>query len=130
MHNMICVTLVCIPRLVKNVKIVIYSDTVNVIHVKLCMILYSTTHWAYPVHNSFSDLGYISRLQQCWNSFNREFCFLIKLSWNFVGLWSKSSRWWICHCCSLLHIYKGYNIKRCVFWFDKNSNVGFLADTA
>ena len=42
----------------KNFKVVIFSDIINVIIVKVCMM-------ALLIHITFSDLGYISRSQQC-----------------------------------------------------------------
>ena len=70
MHNMICVTtvvfkgdnkkkIVCqLSGLVENFNTGIYSDTINVINVKLCiMVLHFQT--------TFSDLDHISRSQQC-----------------------------------------------------------------
>ena len=51
------------------------------------------------------------------NTFNWKIWVLIQLSSNFVGSSSKSSRKWIYHYFSLLHIFKGDDWR--VFWFDK-----------
>ena len=59
----------------------IYSDTINVI----CQTLRNgTSHWALPVHTTWSDLEHISRWPQCWTVLT-EFFFLLNLtqiSWN------------------------------------------------
>ena len=80
MHNMICVTLVCIQEdnmffvgqvsgLVKNSNIAIYTDTINVINVKLCMMVLLIDY------TPFSDLDHISRSQQCQTVLTENFVF-------------------------------------------------------
>ena len=49
-----------------------------------------TTYWALPVHTTCSDRDHISRSHQCWTVLAENV--LVQLSWNFVGLLSKSSR--------------------------------------
>ena len=84
MQNMICVTgvytreminIFCesLSDLVKNCNIGIYSDTMQD----------DTSHWAWPVHTTFSDLGLISRSQQHQKVLTEHFVLLS--SWNFVG---------------------------------------------
>ena len=42
----------------KDLNVAIFSDTVSMINGKLHD---GSTHWALPIHTTFSDLGYISR---------------------------------------------------------------------
>ena len=49
-----------VSGLVKNFNVGIYSDTIYVINVKLCMVVLLR---ALPAQNTFSDLGHISKSQ-------------------------------------------------------------------
>ena len=53
-----------IVRCGKNFNVAVFSDTMNVINFKLCMMVL-LTHWALPVHTSFGALDHISRSQVC-----------------------------------------------------------------
>ena len=53
-----------------------------------------TTHWALPIHPTFSDLDRISR-SAVLNSFNWKVYVFIWLMWNFMGLFTTSNRSWI-----------------------------------
>ena len=88
-----------VSGLVENFNIGIFSDTINVINVKLCMMVHDD--WA------------------LWRNY-----VLIWLSWNFVEFLNASSRSWIYHNFLLLHIFKG-DI-RWVSWLDKNVMLAFL----
>ena len=60
--------------LVENSNSGIFSDTVNIINVKLCMmVLYIKL---LPVHKTFSDLDIILRSQQCQIVLPEKFMFL------------------------------------------------------
>ena len=91
--------------LVKDCNIGIFSDTINVINVKVCMmILLTELFLLIPFLLTLALFQGKKKSNSCtWKSY-----LLIWSSWNFVGLFSKSSRWWICHyycfhCC----IYSG-----------------------
>ena len=62
-----------VSGLVRNLKLEIYLDTIYVINVK--NLLNGTTHWALSAHTSFTDLGHISRSQQCWTVLIENFVF-------------------------------------------------------
>ena len=127
---MICVTLVCIEgrslTCFSSVKCLGSLETLTLAfrhhkYDKFQSLHDGTTHWAFL----FIPLFKVTAVSY---SFNWKWCVLIHLGWNYVGLLNKSIRWiWINHYFSLLHIVNGDNW--CVFWFDKNFNVGFLADT-
>ena len=61
------------------------------------------------------------------NNCNWGFYVFIRLSWNFVGLVSTSSRSWRYNCCWLSHIFKWDNWR--AFWFHRNFIVGFFTNT-
>ena len=74
MHNMKCMTGVCsreiidmflvgqVPWLVRNFSIGIFSDTINVINVKLCIMI---LHTELCLFITLSGIDIISRSQQC-----------------------------------------------------------------
>ena len=53
----------------------IYSDTINVINVRLCIVVL-INYWALPVHFTFSYLDQISRSQQCQTVLFENYVFL------------------------------------------------------
>ena len=110
--------------LVKNFNIQIFSDTINVIKVKVCMMV---LHIELYLFITLSVTLTYFKVTAMSNNFNLKFYFHIQLSWNSVGLWSTSSRLWICHYSLLSHIFKGDNCH--VSWFDKNFIVGAFTDT-
>ena len=58
--------------LVENFNNKIFSDTIDVISVKLCLI----SHWALSVHTTSSGFDRISRAQQCRTVLTEKFMFL------------------------------------------------------
>ena len=113
MYNMICVTgmysreilihvvffpLVWCLELSKS-YIGIYSDTINVIHVKLCMMVLIEMYLLIPrfrvtvMSNSINrKLGVLIQFSGCRTVLIENFVFLSNLVEPFVGLFSKSSR--------------------------------------
>ena len=113
-----------VSGLVENFNIGVFSDNINVVNVKLCMMILHTELYL------FVTLSVTLTLIQGHSSvsFNWKFYVPIQLSWNFVGLLSTSSKSWIYHCFWLPHVYKGDNWH--VSWFDKNFIIGSMMDTA
>ena len=80
------------PAKGKNFNIMIFSDTINMINVKLCMmvVLIELSH---SYHFQWPWLYF--KVIAVSNSFSWKLNVLIQLSWNFVGLLIMSSRSWI-----------------------------------
>ena len=90
----------------KHFNIVIFSGTVNIINVKLCMMyLFSFTRVCH-----FQRPWFLFQGQSMLNNLNWKLYVLIWLSWNFVWLFITSSRSWIDdHYFWFLHVFKGDN---------------------
>ena len=59
----------------ETVNVGIYSDTINVLHVKLCMMILLIELYLFT---TLSDLDHISRSQQCRTVLTENFVFLSK----------------------------------------------------
>ena len=71
----------------ENFNIGIFSDTLNGINVKLCMIVLLIELYLFvPLSVPYFKVKGVS------NNFNGKFCVLIQLSLNFIGLLGMSSR--------------------------------------
>ena len=95
-----------------------------------CQIVHDgTTHWALPVHYTFTVLvtfDIISRSWQCRTVLPFKLYVIIQSSWNFVGLLSTSSRSWI----TTVFYFHTYSMEIVdVSWFYKNVIVGFFVGT-
>ena len=62
-----------------------------------CQTLHGTTHWALPVHYTFSDLDIVSRSHQCQKVLIDFLCVLIRLSRNIWKIVKYVKHVMICH---------------------------------
>ena len=109
----------------KNFNVVIFSDTINMINVKLYKLLLLTE--LCPSYH-FQWLWSYFKVTAVSNRFNWKFNILIHFSWNFVQLLIKSSRSWTYYYFLLLNMFKGDNWNISSFE-KKNFIVGFFSDT-
>ena len=109
--------------LAKNIYTGIFSDTINVVKVQLCMTVLLIELYLFIAHSPWPYF----KVTAVSNSFNWELYLFIWLSSNFVALLSTSSSSQIYHYFWLLHILKGGNWH--VSGFDKHFIVSFFMDT-
>ena len=97
-------------ELVKHFNIWIFSDTINLINVKLCMMVLHIERYLFITLSVTLTVyqGHVSIKQFNWK-FYVLIIRLVWLIWNFVGLLSTSSRSWIYHYFWLLHTFKRNN---------------------
>ena len=79
-----------LSRLVENfdTKIFFFSDTINLIHVTLCMMeiyLFIPPSVILTIFKGHNNVEQFKQKKKIW------------FSWNLIGLLSKSERWWIYH---------------------------------
>ena len=92
--------------------------------------MWSPTHWALPVHTTFSDRDHTSLSQQCQTVLTETYIHVrIRLSWDFIGLSTTSSRsgiyhlfWWSC-------LFKGENWCSSSLFRNRTFNIGFFSDS-
>ena len=109
---------------VENFDNGIFSHTINVINVKLCvMVLHIELYLFITLSMALTS----SQGHSSVKKFSLKILCSIWLGWNYVGALSTSSRSWIYHYFLLSHIFKGD--KWHISWFDKHFIVDFFTDT-
>ena len=94
----------------KTLNAAIFSDTMNGINVRHCMMALRELYTFIPLWP-----WVYFKVTTVPNSFYRKFYVLIRLSWNFVWLFIMSSSSWIYRYFSFYHMFKGDNWR----WFEK-----------
>ena len=108
----------------KSFNVAIFSDTRNMINVKLCMMVVLVEFYLFiPLLVTWIVFQSHSGVKQ----FNWTFHLLIRFSWNFVRLLIKSGRSWIYHYFWFSHMLKGDNCQ--IFSFERNFSIAFFSDT-
>ena len=90
----------------RDFNVGIFSDTINVVNVKLCMMVVLIALYLFI---PFSVTLTIFQGHSCVKQFWLKILYYIRLSWNFIGLLSMSSRSWIYHLFWWLHVFSGDN---------------------
>ena len=73
-HNiLLCDCSVYLREIINMFLVSWVSGCVKYMNIELCMMVLL---WALAVHTTFSDLGHISRSQQCWAVLTEQFVFL------------------------------------------------------